>query len=357
MRNNLTLSLRASLAVGMGILVVFASKSAGAIIPVRVICAPISIDAFPSAPVTSDLSAFPAAAPELSARAESEGPPAVGPQDFSRVQIRGEKVRGNLYMLSGGGGNMSVFVGHDGVLLIDAMFAPLHGKILEAVEGVADGGGTVRRLISTHNHYDHVDGNAAFGAEGVTIIAHQAVRELMGEVWTHPMMPREIPAYPKEALPDLTFSERLTLYWNGEEVRLRHFPNAHTRGDCVVFFRKTNVIHLGDLLFGGGYPFIDVPHGGSIGGIIAALGEVLKTIDEDTRIIPGHGPLYSVEDLRGYLSMLKTVRSRVENLVREGKSEDEVVAAKPTADFDAVYKGAFGADDFVRVVYTDLSRK
>ncbi|HKE45678.1 MAG TPA: MBL fold metallo-hydrolase [Steroidobacteraceae bacterium] len=276
-------------------------------------------------------------------------------QDFSKVEIKTQQVAGNVYMLTGAGGNIGALVGDDGILIIDDQFAPLSPKIHEALAKLSPK--PVKFLVNTHYHGDHTGGNEIFGREGSIIVAQENVRKRLSERQVIELFKMDNPPAPKEALPVITFTEDVGLHLDGEDLRVFHVPNAHTDGDSLIYFSKANVLHAGDTLFNGFYPFIDVGGGGSINGMIGSADKVLGMINDDTKIIPGHGPLATPKDLKAFRDMLATVRDNVAKLVKEGKSADEVVAAQPAKDVDAVWgKGFLKAEQFVRIVYSDLSR-
>jgi glyoxylase-like metal-dependent hydrolase (beta-lactamase superfamily II) len=179
----------------------------------------------------------------------------------------------------------------------------------------------------------------------------------MESEWIHPDFPMKVAPYPEDALPVLTYSDEMILRFNGEEIRLFHPGPGHTDGDTVVFFTKANVIHMGDLYFNGGYPFIDVPHGGSIDAVLDCISRILEQADGETKIIPGHGPLSNKAELEKYRDMLVQIRSRIDKMIQEGKSLEDVMAAKPTADFDRTPVVMMPPDFFVKIVYQSLSRK
>lgn len=257
-------------------------------------------------------------------------------------------------MLAGGGGNIGVSVGKDGILLVDSQFAELVEKIKAAIKEI--NGGPIRYVINTHLHYDHTNGNEPLGKAGALIIAHDNVRNGMKSEWSHGAFDMKIPPYPEIALPVITYADSVTIHFNDEEIHAIYLGNAHTDGDTVVYFRKANVIHMGDLYFNGGYPFIDVPHGGSVNKIIEAISRILGKIDKDTKVIPGHGPLSNREELEGYRDMLVTIRNKILQLIKEGKTLEEVIASKPTAEFDKTHQLIMPKDLFVRILYEDLSR-
>jgi len=276
-------------------------------------------------------------------------------QDFSEVQITREKVADGIWMLQGAGGNLGLAAGEDGAFLIDDQFAPLTDKIRASVAEVTDQ--PIRFLLNTHWHFDHTGGNENFGKAGVLIVAHDNVRERMSVDQLMEAFNREVPAAPKAALPVVTFNDEVTFHLNGETIRVLHVPPAHTDGDSIIHFQKADVVHMGDVLFNGGYPFIDLGSGGSVDGVLAAVNRVLAMTDADTKFIPGHGPLASRGDLVAYRDMLQEVRARVAALVAEGKSLEEVQAAKPTEDLDETWGGGFiNGETIVGIVYGSLTR-
>ncbi|MCZ6463534.1 MAG: MBL fold metallo-hydrolase [Proteobacteria bacterium] len=279
---------------------------------------------------------------------------AAAAQDFERVEIETTDLGGGVFLLIGRGGNLAVSTGADGAILVDDQFAPLTERILAAVNAL--GGGPVRFVLNTHWQGDHTGGNENLGGRGVLIVAHENVRERMGTEQFMAAFGRRVPPAPAGALPVVTFSDRLTLHWNGQEIRVVHVAPAHTDGDSLVHFRSANVLHMGDTFFGGMYPFIDLSSGGSIEGVIAAAEAGLALADDKTRIIPGHGPLADRADLASYRDMLVRVRDRVAAARAEGRDEAAVVAARPSADLDEEWsRGFVKPDDFVRTVYRSLA--
>ena len=260
-------------------------------------------------------------------------------QDFSKVQISTVPVADGIYMLVGFGGNIGVSAGADGVLLVDDQFGELTDKILAAVGDLSDQ--PVRMVLNTHWHGDHSGGNENLAAQGALIIAHDNVRARMSQPFFSEFFQSESPASPAGALPVITFDNELTVHVNGLTVLARHYPPAHTDGDAVVWFKGANVVHMGDLYFNGLYPFIDFNSGGSIRGMIAAIDAALPDIDDSTKVIPGHGPLSDRAGLTRFRDMLNTVADRVQALMDAGKSTDEIIAAKPTAEFDETWGGGF----------------
>ena len=284
-------------------------------------------------------------------------PPAPAQQpDFSKVEVRAEKLAEGVYMLSGYGGNIGVSAGPDGVFLIDDQYAPLTPKIKAAVAAISPQ--PVRFVLNTHWHFDHTGGNENLGGSGALIVAHDNVRKRMSVDQFIEAFGMKVPASPAVALPVVTFSETVTFHLNRDEIHAYHVPPAHTDGDSIVVFRKADVVHMGDLFFNGLYPFIDVSSGGSLEGMIAAADAALGKIGESTRIIPGHGPAARRADLVAYRDLLVAVRDKVKPLVAAGKTLAEVQAARPTAQWDEKWgQGFLKPEQFVAIVYASLGGK
>jgi cyclase len=269
--------------------------------------------------------------------------------DWASVQITPIKVADGLYMLTGRGGNIGLSVGADGAFVIDDQFAPLTDKILAAIATVTDQ--PVRWVFNTHWHGDHTGGNENMGKAGALIVAHDNVRRRMNPAQFKDLVGSSNQAA-AGALPVVTFSDEVTFHWNGETIHVVHVANSHTDGDALVFFEKANAVHMGDAFFRGRYPFVDVASGGSVQGMIASSSLALGMLKADTKIIPGHGDLSTPADLAAFRDMLVTVRDRVAPMVQRGMTEDQVVAAKPTADLDATWGET--PERFVRSVYQSL---
>lgn len=283
---------------------------------------------------------------------------AFGQQDFSAVQIKPEPVAPGVTMLAGSGGNMSLFTGPEGAILVDDQYAPLTTRILATVRTLTDK--PLRFVVNTHWHGDHTGGNENLGALGLPIVAHVNVRTRLSAPQKLPLFKYDGPASPAVALPIVTFTDGLTLNLNGETIRLIHVPNAHTDGDSIVHYQSANVFHLADIFWNGAYPRIDAGKdgsGGSLQGTIAAVERVLAMSNATTRFIPGHGPLPPAGPaaLRAYLYMLKKSRDSVQRLIDQGLTEDQAVAARPMREFDATWgTGYIKPDVFVRIVYRSL---
>ena len=275
-------------------------------------------------------------------------------QDFDAVKIETAKVADGVYMLTGSGGNIGLSVGADGVIVIDDQFAPLTQKITSAIRALSDK--PLRFVLNTHWHFDHTGGNENLGNAGAVIVAHDNVYKRMSTEQFIDFFKMKLPASPKAALPVITFTDSVTFRLNGDELNGYHVRRAHTDGDMIVRFRRSNVVHMGDVYFSYLYPFIDLGSGGSVRGVLAAVDGVLGTIDENTKIIPGHGPLANKRDLRAYRDMLSKVSADIGRLIKAKKTLEQVVAAKPTREFDAVWGNGFlKPDQFVEIVYKSLA--
>jgi glyoxylase-like metal-dependent hydrolase (beta-lactamase superfamily II) len=290
----------------------------------------------------------------LLALAAVAGPAGAQDQDFSGVEIVTHLAGQGVWMLTGAGGNIGVSAGEDGVFLIDDQYAPLTERIRAAVAKI--NGKPVRFVLNTHWHGDHTGGNENLGQAGALIVAHENVRQRMSVDQFMERFGRNVPASPAAALPVVTYNDAVTFYLNGDEIHAFHVPPAHTDGDSMIHFKKANVLHMGDVFFNGGYPFIDLGSGGNALGILEAVEQALELADGETKIIPGHGPLTDRAGLVAYRDMLRGSIDKVEALAAEGKSLEEVQAAKPTATFDEAWGGGFiGPDDFVAEIYQSLS--
>ncbi len=274
-------------------------------------------------------------------------------QDFSKVEIKTEPLASGVYMLTGAGGNIGLSVGSDGAFIIDDQYAPLTDKIAAAIKAVSDK--PVRFVVNTHWHGDHTGGNENFGKAGAVIVAHDNVRRRMSAGQVIEFFKSTVPPAPPPALPVVTFADSVTLHLNGDTVRVLHVAPAHTDGDAIVHFTKANVVHMGDLYFNGLYPFIDASSQGSVDGVVAAADKALAMVDDQTRIIPGHGPAGNRGSLKEFRDMLATVRDRVRAMKKEGKSLADIQAAQPTKEFDAKWGGGFlKPDQFVAIVHATL---
>ena len=277
----------------------------------------------------------------------------LGAQNDAEVVV--SPVADGVWMLTGPGGNVGVAAGEDAVFLVDDQYAPVTEPIRSAIGDL--GFGDVDFVLNTHWHGDHTGGNENFGRAGALIVAHRNVRERMGSDQFIEALDLAVEASPPGALPVVTFTNDVTFHINGQDIEAFHVPAAHTDGDALVVFRGANVIHMGDTFFAGRYPFIDLSSGGSIDGVIAAAEAGMALADEETRIIPGHGPLSSVADLEAYRDVLVAVRQAVEAMIAEGMGEEDVVAAGPSAEWDDAWgTGYVDPAAFVTAVYRSLTR-
>lgn len=266
------------------------------------------------------------------------------------VKITATKLADGIHMLSGRGGNIGVLTGPDGTFMIDDQFAPLTARIMTKVKEI--GGDTPRFVINTHYHFDHTGGNENLGNAGVTIVSHDNVRKKLAEGTTIKAFNRVMKPAPKAAVPVITFAEDMTFHLNGETAHVFHSPNAHTDGDAIIHFKTANVIHAGDLFFNGFYPFIDTGAGGTVQGVIAAVDKMLALADDNTKIIPGHGPLADKKALMAYRTMLETAQMRLSKLKGAGKSAAEAVAEKPLSDLETTWgQGFLPTDKWITIVY------
>ena len=265
------------------------------------------------------------------------------------------KITDNLSVISGDGGNIGLLTGADGALVVDTGFKAQSDALMRAIKDAA--AAPVQMVVNTHWHADHTDGNEPLGRAGARILAHTNTRKRLSSDQVVEFLNMKSPASPKPALPVVVFDTEMTLFWNEEEIHLTHVPDAHTDTDIVLHFKNANVVHAGDLLFNGFYPFIDYSSKGWIGGMVKGADRILAMTDDRTKIIPGHGPMATRANVKEFRDMLATVQARVEKAIRAGKSADEVVAAKPTADLDAKWgKGFLDPDKFTRLVYLTITR-
>ncbi len=248
--------------------------------------------------------------------------PIIGSAQNREITIKSHKITNNIYMLTGSGGNIGLSVGEDGVFMIDDQFAPLTEKILAEIKTLTDK--PVRFLINTHWHGDHTGGNENMTKKGTVIVAHENVRKRMSTEQFNTMWNRKTPPSPKGALPVVTFDKSLTFHLNGEDILVFHVHNAHTDGDAMIYFSKSNVLHTGDTYFQGKYPYIDLDAGGSVNGYIKAIKHALNLIDDETKIIPGHRNISNKKELQEYVSVLESIKSKVIQEIANGKTEEEV---------------------------------
>lgn len=274
--------------------------------------------------------------------------------DYSKVEIKTTKVGGNVYMLEGAGGNIGVSVGEDGILIVDDQFAPLADKIRASLKTL--GQGKLRFILNTHWHGDHTGGNAVFGPE-TTIVAHDNVRKRLSTEQRSEFFKNTTPASPKEALPVITFDQSLTVHFNGEEIRAIHFPNGHTDGDSVIFFTKSNVVHLGDDFFSGRFPFVDLESGGSVEGLTKNISELITKIPAGAKLIPGHGPISTIDDLKAYHRMLVETTGIVRQKIEAKKTLEQIKSEGLPAEWNSWGTGFIKTDLWLEIVYRSLTKK
>lgn len=274
--------------------------------------------------------------------------------DMSKMEIRTVQVRDNFYVLFGAGGNIGVSLGSQGVFIVDDQFPEMIPKVADAIREI--GGGAVDFAVNTHWHFDHAEGNLALGPGGTWIVSQANSREMMldDHVINLVALKYEQKAYPKSALPVITYDDTMQFHFNDEQIDLMHFGPAHTTGDTAVIFRGSNVVHLGDVFNRSGYPFIDADNGGDLAGMIAFCKAVLNEINQDTAVVPGHGEVSDYAGLENYIKVLSTLHDRISKMVKRGRTLEEVIAAKPTEDFDAEWGDP---SNFVNRAYTSIKRE
>ncbi|MEP7107646.1 MAG: MBL fold metallo-hydrolase [Ferruginibacter sp.] len=271
-------------------------------------------------------------------------------QNFDTVKIKTVKITETIFMLQGEGGNIGVLSGKDGIVMIDDQFAPLSEKIKTALKAINDK--PVRFVINTHFHGDHVGGNENFGGEGAIIVAQENSRLRMTSDQFMAALNNQRKAAPYDALPKVTFTESVTLHLNGETVQVFHVKNAHTDGDAIIHFKESNVFHGGDVFVRYGLPYIDQPHGGSIDGMIDGVGQLLTLVNDDSKIIPGHGLLAGKKDLVDYKNMLVVLRDRILKGIKEGKTLEQVIETDPTKEFISVFE----RKEWIKAAYDSLKK-
>jgi cyclase len=275
-------------------------------------------------------------------------------QNFDTVQVRTTPLGHGVYMLAGAGGNMGLSVGDDAVFLIDDEYAPLTPKIRAAIAAITPK--PVRFLLNTHWHFDHTGGNKDHGDAGAMIIAHDNVRKRMSSEQFIEAFNTKYPASPAGALPVVTFNDTVTFWINGDTVTAFHVAPAHTDGDAIVYFRGANIVHMGDVFVSAAFPFVDLSSGGSINGFINGTERVLRVINADTKVIPGHGPLADKARLQAFHDMLVVMRDRMRREVAAGHTVDQVLASPQiTAEYTASWPG--GRERFLRILHQEMSRK
>jgi cyclase len=277
----------------------------------------------------------------------------VAQDDYSKVEIKATKVNGNVYMLEGAGGNIGVSVGSDGILIVDDQFAPLAEKIKTALKTLGDG--KLKFILNTHWHGDHTGSNAILGREA-QIIAHDNVRKRLSTEQRIEFFKMTVPASPAEALPVITFDSSLSVHFNGEEIKVIHFPHGHTDGDSVIFFTKSNVVHLGDDFFSGRFPFVDLDSGGSVQGLSKNIGEIIPKIPAGAKLIPGHGPISTLDDLKAFHRMLIETTDVVRKKIAAKKTLEQIKSEGLPAEWKPWGEGFVKTDQWIQLIYTSLSK-
>ena len=272
-------------------------------------------------------------------------------QDFSKVEIKVTKVAGSVYMLEGAGGNIGVSVGADGILIVDDQFAPLADKIRAALKTLGEG--KLKFVLNTHWHGDHTGGNAQFGSDA-SIIAHDNVRKRLAT--DQKIFNEKVPASPKEALPVITFDNSLSVHFNNEEIRAIHFPHGHTDGDSVIFFTGSNVVHMGDDFFAERFPFVDLENGGDAVNLAKNVGEIIGRLPVGVKIIPGHGPLSTIDDLKLYHRMLTETIDVVRKQAATGKTLEQIKAGGLPDTWKSWGTGFIKTDQWIELIYRSLKR-
>jgi glyoxylase-like metal-dependent hydrolase (beta-lactamase superfamily II) len=280
----------------------------------------------------------------------------VNAQD-ENVTINTTKLTNTTYMLEGSGGNIIVSVGQDGVFMVDDQFAPLTEKIKDAISNITDQ--PVRFVINTHWHSDHTGGNENFGELGAIIVSHDNVKKRLSTEQFQEFFNRTVQPLPEKGLPIITFSDNMTIFQNGDEIRIIHVDNGHTDGDSIVYFTKNNVIHVGDDFADKSYPIIDISSGGSIDGLISSLQTISSIIDDETKVVSGHTEISNKTKVNDLTNMLKDVRQNVSRMIEDGKPLGEIIASQPTSNYDEIYYDdtILKPEDFVTLIYQSLTRK
>jgi cyclase len=280
--------------------------------------------------------------------------PAFAQTDWSKIEIKATKVNGNIYMLEGAGGNVGVSAGPDGILIVDDQFAPLADKIKAALKTLGEG--KLKFVLNTHYHGDHTGSNAAFGPEAL-IIAQENVRKRLSTEQVSKFFKRTTPASPPEALPVVTFDHAVSIFFNGEEIKVIHFPHSHTDGDSIIYFTGSNVIHMGDNFFNSRFPVVDLEAGGNVLGMTQTVGEVLSKLPAGVKIIPGHGTLSEAEGLKAFHRMLLETTEIVRKKKKAGKTLEQVKTEGLPEEWKSWGSGFIKTDMWLELVYHSLPPK
>ena len=271
-------------------------------------------------------------------------------RDFSKVEVKSEKVGGSVYMLTGAGGNIGLSIGEDGVVVIDDQFAPLAAKIQAAIRALSTK--PVRFVLNTHWHFDHTGGNEEMG-KTATLVAHDNVRKRL-IAGSPGLLGNKIDPAPKGALPVITFDQSLTIHLNGEDIRALHYAKGHTDGDSIIYFTQSNVVHMGDDFVTYGFPFVDVSSGGSVLGMVANVEKAMATLPADVKIIPGHGAVSAKADVSKFTDMLEDCVSLVDAARKQGKTLAQMKQDNLLVKYDALGQGFIKTPDFIELIYNEL---
>ena len=273
-------------------------------------------------------------------------------RDLSKVEIKVTPVAGKVFMLEGAGGNIGVSAGEDGLLMVDDQYEELAPKIRAALAGIG-GGGKLKLIVNTHWHGDHTGGNKVFGPEAPILAQTNVRRRLSTE---QSVLGNKVPASPRQALPVVTYDQAVSVHWNGEEIKIVHFPHGHTDGDSVVFFTGSNVVHAGDDFFADRFPFVDLGSGGSVQGLIDNVAKLLTMIPADAKVIPGHGPLSTREDLKRFHAMLVETTGIVRRRMQAGESLEKIQAEGLPPAFESWGKGFVDAKVWIMTIHDSLAK-
>jgi glyoxylase-like metal-dependent hydrolase (beta-lactamase superfamily II) len=273
------------------------------------------------------------------------------------IIINTTKLADNIYMLQGSGGNILVSVGQDGTFIVDDQFAPLTVKIKDAISKITDK--AIEFVINTHWHPDHTGGNENLGEAGAIIVSHDNVRKRLSTEQFSDFFKRSVSPLSEKGLPIITFSDNMTIYQNGEEIRIIHMDNGHTDGDSVIYFPKSDVIHVGDDFSDKSFPFIDISSGGSIDGLIASLKMISSIINDETKVVSGHTGISNKTKVIDFANMLTEVRNQINQMINEGKSLLDIINAQPTSNYEKIYHyyTSIKPEDFVTHIYQSLAKE
>ncbi len=275
----------------------------------------------------------------------------------THLELNTTRLTENMYVIHGSGGDVILSIGNDGIILVDDQYAPVTEKMMSLIANITNK--PIKFVINTHWHPDHVGGNERLGEAGAVIVSHENVRKRLNQDQFFEMINQTIPALSKKGLPIITFSDNMTFYQNNDEIRISYLDNGHTDGDSAVYFTQNNVIHVGDDFSDEAYPFMDLSTGGSIDGLISSLKSIISIINNDTKVVAGHSGISNQTKVKDYANMLIDVRSLISSMIKEGKSLDEIIQSKPTAQYDTTYRdySFIKPKDFVTNIYESLKSR